>query len=68
MLEKILSKRGIKLRDERGELRNVVDVIEDMYLRMNLTELHRTFFEMSEEELTANIFDDARGRRYKGAE
>ena len=66
MLEKIMNKRGISIRDEKGALRNLVDVLEDMYLKLNGREVNMMFFEMSEEEREANIFNDERGRAYKG--
>ena len=63
-----MKKYGIELRDENGELRNVVDVLEDLYLKTNGSNINRMFYEFSEEEMYANIFDDARGRSYKGVE
>lgn len=68
MLEKIFKKYRIDLRDKNGNIRNVVDVLEDMYLKINPTEYNQIMFEVMEEEKYANIFDDARGRDYKGAE
>ena len=68
MLERIFKKYGIKLKDSNGEYRMMVDVLEDMYLKLNTNEIKMMFFEMSEDEKYANIFDDARGRKYKGAE
>jgi len=67
MLEKILKKHGIELFNEDGTLRNVVDVLEDLYLKTNSTEIRYMFFEMSEDEKYVNIFDQARGRGYKAA-
>lgn len=65
-LETIAKKYGITLRDKDGNLRNVVDVLEDMYLKLNLDEFLRLMYEISEEEKYSNIFDEARGRGYKG--
>lgn len=67
-LEEIAAKYGIKLRDSNNELRNVVDVLEDLYLRLSPAEFVNFMYEISEEEKTFNVFDIERGRRYKGAE
>ncbi|RLI51916.1 hypothetical protein DRO61_01155 [Candidatus Bathyarchaeota archaeon] len=68
MLETIMEKKGIALFKIDGSLRNVVDVLEDMFLRLNTSEIKMMFFEMSEDEKYANIFDNARGRSYRGVE
>jgi len=68
MLEKIFKKYGIILRNSDGTYRMMVDVIEDMYLKLGNSELKMLFFEISEDEKYANVFDDARGRSYKGVE
>lgn len=65
-LEQIFQKYNIELRDSTGELRNSIDLIEDIYLKLNAAELNLLLFEISEEELEANLFDDARGRKYRG--
>jgi hypothetical protein len=65
-LEQIFEKYGVSLKDSTGELRNAIDILEDIYLKMNAAELRLLLFEISEEELNANIFDDARGRKYRG--
>jgi len=65
-LEQIFEKYGVSLKDSTGELRNTIDILEDIYLKMNAAELKLLLFEISEEELNANIFDDARGRKYRG--
>lgn len=65
-LEQIFEKYGVSLKDSTGELRNAIDILEDIYLKMNAAELKLLLFEISEEELNANIFDDARGRKYRG--
>jgi hypothetical protein len=65
-LEQIFEKYGVSLKDSTGELRNAIDIFEDIYLKMNAAELKLLLFEISEEELNANIFDDARGRKYRG--
>lgn len=66
MLERILQKHGIEIKNTDGSLRNVVDVIEDLFLKTNSQEIKYMFFEMAEDEMHRNIFDDARGRTYKG--
>jgi hypothetical protein len=65
-LEQIFEKYGISLKDSTGEVRNAIDILEDIYLKMNAAELKLLLFEISEEELNANIFDDARDRKYRG--
>ena len=68
MLERIFKKYGIELKNNDGTYRMMVDVLEDMYLRLSTRELNMMFYEMSEDEKYANVFDDARGRSYKGVE
>lgn len=68
MLEKILKKYGIELKNKSGSIRNAVDILEDMYLILNPAEFGKIMFEVMEEEKYANVFDDTRGRKYKGAE
>jgi len=68
MLNDITSRYGIKIKHSNGELRNVIDVLEDMYIRLGRSEMIRMFYEMSEEEKHADIFNDARGRKYNGVE
>jgi hypothetical protein len=65
-LEEIAKKYGIDLRDSDGDLRNVIDVLEDMFLRLSTAEYLKLMFEISEEEKNYNLFDDARGRKYRG--
>jgi len=68
MLERIFEKYGIKLKNSDGSYRMMIDVLEDMYLKLNTNEIKMMFFEMSEDEKYDNIFDNARGRKYKGVE
>lgn len=65
-LEKIYEKHGIKIKDKDGNPRHVVDVLEDMYLKLTLAEFAKISFEIGEEELMKDIFDSARQRKYKG--
>lgn len=65
-LEQIFQKRGIALFDSNGELRNVIDVLEDMYLKLSAKEFIHILIEIEEEERLANIFDNARLREYRG--
>ena len=59
-LEGILAKKGIPLK-ENGENRDVVDILEDMYLRLSPPELCNLFYEIGEEEdMGNNIFQEAR--------
>jgi hypothetical protein len=66
-LEEIARKYNIELRDSDGDLRNVIDVLEDMFLRLSTAEYLRLMFEISEEEKHYNLFDDARCRKYREA-
>jgi hypothetical protein len=65
-LEQITRKYGIELRNSDGDLRNVVDVLEDMFLKLSTAEYIKLMFEISEEEKNYDLFDDARGRKYRG--
>lgn len=65
-LKEIFSKKGISLFNSKGELRNVIDVLEDMYLKLDSREYISLMIEVQEEEKYANIFDDARLREYRG--
>ena len=49
-LEDIFRKYGIELKDNDGVLRNPVDIIEDMYLRLLPVDILRIFNEIMEEE------------------
>lgn len=68
MLERIFKKHNIDLKNKDGSIRNAIDIIEDMYLKLNSVEFNYIMFEIMEEERYGNIFDEARGRSYKGAE
>ncbi len=63
-LKEIFEKYGIEIFNERQELRNVIDVLEDLYLSISSLEFSRIMFEISEEEKYSNIFNNARGRIY----
>jgi hypothetical protein len=66
ILEDIFKQYGIMLRDDEGNLRNLIDVIEDMYLKLSPSEFSRIMREITEEEKYSNIFDAARNRQYRG--
>lgn len=68
ILEEILAAYGIQIRNADGSLRNVIDVIEDMYLKLTPNEFNRITMEIGEEEKYSNIFDNARQRKYRGVE
>lgn len=68
MLEQIFKKHGINIKDNNGNIRNAIDILEDMYLKLNTREFNKIMFELQEEERYSNIFDEARGRSYKGDE
>jgi hypothetical protein len=65
-LEDIFKKFGIDLLDDKGNLRNLIDVLEDMYLKLNSFDFTKLMYEISEEEQHADIFDKIRGHRYGG--
>lgn len=65
-LEDIFRKYGIELKDNDGVLRNPVDIIEDMYLRLLPVDILRIFNEIMEEEKFRNVFDEIRNRPYGG--
>lgn len=68
ILEEVFANYGIALRNEDGSLRNLIDVLEDMYLKLAPYEFHKLTYELSEKEKYSNIFDQARKRGYKGVE
>jgi hypothetical protein len=63
-LKERFEKYKINIFNEQHELRNVVDVLEDLYLKISPAEFSRIMYEISEEEKYSNIFDKARGRKY----
>ncbi len=66
-LREIYAQYGIELRDKNGELRNTIDVLEDMFLKLSVQEFLAINVEIAEEEKYADLFDNERGRSYKGA-
>lgn len=67
ILEEVFASHGISLRNSDGTLRNLIDVLEDMYLKLSPAEFGRLTFELSEEEKYSDIFNQARSRGYQGA-
>ena len=67
-LEAVTKKYRIEITNSDGTLRNVVDVLEDIYLKLNTKEFIMLMSEIQEEEKDYNLFDDARGRKYRGVE
>ena len=67
-LEKAFKKYGINIKNSDGSFRMMVDVLEDMYLKLSGTEINYLFYEISEYEKDTNVFDNSRGRKYKGVE
>jgi len=54
-LEKIFEKYGIKLiSDWDGQPRDFIDIIEDMYLKLDSRSIVRLFMEIGEEERFGN--------------
>jgi hypothetical protein len=68
LLEEIFAQYGIELREKDGSLRNVIDVLEDMYLKLTPSEFNKITMEIGDEEKWSNIFDQARNRKYRGVE
>jgi len=67
-LKEVIKKYGIEITNSDGTLRNVVDVLEDIYLKLNAKEFVMLMSEIQEEEKDYNLFDEARGRKYRGVE
>lgn len=65
-LEEIFMKYGIKILNDKGEARNAIDILEDLYLKISPSEFSKITYEISEEEKYSNVFNNARGRRYNG--
>lgn len=61
VLDKIFRKKGVPLTNEDGTFREVPDIIEDMYMRLNAFEISKIMFEIEEEERFTNVFNEARG-------
>lgn len=59
-LEEIYLKYGIRLRNERGFLRNAIDVLEDIYMRCSAKELAEIREEIWYEEQMQFVFDEER--------
>jgi hypothetical protein len=65
-LSDILQDKGIKLCNKDGSLRNVIDVLEDMYLKMSPNEFMYLVDEISRtESKEGHIFDKERNRLYR---
>jgi hypothetical protein len=64
MLSDIFKNFGITLLNSNGELRSLVDVLEDMYLKLNTEQFVKLMNEIRKAELASNLFDEMRGRKY----
>jgi hypothetical protein len=64
MLSDIFKNFGINLLTSSGELRSLVDVLEDMYLKLNTEQFVKLMNEIRKAELASNLFDEMRGRKY----
>lgn len=67
-LESIYSKHGIELKNDSGDFRHVVDVLEDIYIKISSREFIDLGMTIAEEELHSNIFDESRGRKHDKSE
>lgn len=65
-LEHILGKHGIHIKNSNGTMRNVVDVIEDLYLQISRDEYYNIMMEIAIAEVDFSVFDNSRGRPYEG--
>jgi hypothetical protein len=65
-LDRITKTKGLNLYNKDGSLRNVIDVLEDMYLILSIKNYLEIMQEIQEGEVYSNIFDDARKRKYLG--
>lgn len=65
-LVEIFEKRGIKLFNGNGEVRNAIDIIEDMYLKLSTVDFVFMMREIEDDEKEVNVFDEARGGKYNG--
>ena len=59
-LEQVLKKFGIYLKDEKG-LRNTVDIIEDLYIRISPADWKEIIHAIAAQERIHNIFENQRG-------
>lgn len=58
-LEQLLKDFGIYLKDEKG-LRNPVDIIEDLYIRISPADWKEIIHAIAEQERIHNIFQNQR--------
>lgn len=65
MLNQIFKKYGVPLIGKSGELRNVVDVIEDMFLKLSTEEIKNIMNEIAAAEQKEELFDALRGKKYE---
>lgn len=65
-LQEIFMKHGISLFDNAENLRNPIDILEDMYLKLGSRDFTLLMSEIMEEEKFENLFDLARARKYRG--
>lgn len=59
-LEQLLKDFGIYLKDEKG-LRNPVDIIEDLYIRISPADWKEIIHAIAAQERIHNIFENQRG-------
>ena len=59
-LEQVYLEHGINIRDDRGFLRNPIDLLEDMYLKLTDEEFREINDEIMFQEKMHFIFDDER--------
>lgn len=64
-LENIFTLYGIQLKTN-NEYRHIVDILEDIYLKLSVDEYKKLLQDISQVESTENfIFDQARNRPYQ---
>lgn len=65
-LEQIYGRHGIYIKNADGSFRNVVDVLEDMFLQISRDEYYHIAVEIAAAEVHEDVFDNSRGRKYEG--
>lgn len=63
-LQELFKSEQIRITDENGNLRNLIDVLEDLYLCLSPSEYGRLMERIAEEELLSDVFNIARKGKY----
>jgi hypothetical protein len=66
ILDNIFEKYGINLKTNNKEYRHPIDILEDMYLKLNIEEYKSLMELIAQTEVKEGfIFDISRGRTYR---